>query len=386
MTDVAGANPIKVLSLHWGYSLGGVGKYGVLVDKAAKSSGVAIEHVCIRGCDWQVDERTLADLKALEILLESRLDFSWYRKLCRHVRAVNPALIMTHGFNGHFIARLLRLSGCHRGELISSYHGLYHATSASRRVLAPVFNRFTEWHVRRTLGTVAVAEDSRRYLVGKGIPGDLVQVIHNGIEDLQCSSKERRTLRAEWKVSDDQLIIGVASRLDPVKGLAYLLDAFSRLASKHQNVVLVVVGTGAVEEDLQAQARKLGIDGRVRFTGFRSDVAQCLSAFDIFALPSLAEYHSIALLEAMRAGKAIVATNVGGNTESVRDMQEALIISPADVCAMGNALDRLLSDRSLRSQLGSAARQRFLAEFTEGVMLKRTAAWLTNCAEQVAHL
>lgn len=373
-----------MLSLHWGYSIGGVGKYGVLVDKAARRAGIAIEHVCIRGRNWQVDKKTLADLNALEIVLNSRMDFSWMRNLCRHLRVTKPDLIMTHGFNGHFVARLLRKSGCFQGGIISSYHGLYHATTGSRKLLAPVFNGFTEWHIRRTLGTVAVAAYSKHYLVEKGVPGDLVDVIHNGIEDSQCAPETRSRLRDEWKLGDDQIAIGIASRLDPVKGIEYLLTAFSRLAEKYHHIVLVVVGTGTVEKELQAKAEELGLAPCVRFTGFRSDVEECLSAFDIFALPSLAEYHSIALLEAMRAGKAIVATDVGGNTESVRHEKEALVVKAADVDGLEGALDQFISQPVLREQLGNAARARFLSEFTEDVMLEKTAEWLNACLKKHA--
>ncbi len=374
----------KVLSLHWGYSIGGVGKYGVLVDKAAHRAGIGIEHVCIRGRNWQVDEETLAELNALEIVLNSRGDFSWLRKLCRHLRAAQPDLILTHGFNGHFVARLLQLGGCFKGDIISSYHGLYHATTRARKWLAPLFNGFTEWHIRRTLGTVAVAAYSKKYLVGKGVAEDLVTVIHNGIEDRQCAAQAGRRLREEWQLDEGWLAIGIASRLDPVKGIEYLLTAFSRLAEKHARLVLVVVGTGSVERELQAKAQELGLASRVRFTGFRSDIEACLSAFDIFALPSLAEYHSIALLEAMRAGKAIVATDVGGNTESVRHEKEALVVRPADVSGLQDALERLVAQPALRAQLGNAARTRFLAEFSEGVMLDKTADWLGACLDRQA--
>ncbi|HHH44567.1 MAG TPA: glycosyltransferase family 1 protein [Gammaproteobacteria bacterium] len=368
-----------MLSLHWGYSIGGVGKYGVLVDKAARRAGIAVEHVCIRGRNWQVDGKTLAELNAREIVLNSRMDLSWLRTLCRYLRTAKPDLIMTHGFNGHFVARLLRKSGCFQGGIISSYHGLYHATTAGRKWLAPLFNGFTEWHVGRTLGTVAVAAYSKQYLVEKGIPGERVEVIHNGIEDSRVDPEARKKLRREWKLDDDQIAIGVASRLDPVKGIEYLLAAFARLVEKHPDIVLFVVGTGAVEQELQAKADELGLSSSVRFTGFRSDIEACLSAFDIFALPSLAEYHSIALLEAMRAGRPIVATDVGGNTESVRHEKEALVVQAADVGGLESALDRLITQSELRARLGAAARDRFLSEFTEDVMLAKTADWLNAC-------
>lgn len=382
--SVSGREECQVLSLYWGYSIGGVGKYGVLLDKAAKKAGIKMCHVCIRGHGWQVDSQTLSELGATEIIINSRLDLSWIKMLGEHLREINPELVMTHGYNGHFIAQLMRKMGYFKGEIISSYHGLYHPTTTGRKWLAPIFNGFTEWHIRRIKNTVAVAEYSKRYLVKKGVPRNLVDVIHNGIEDVQCGTDVRNKLREEWDVEDDCVVIGVASRLDPVKGVEYLLTAFSRLIEKCPDVLLVLVGTGTVERELQAQARELGLDTQVRFTGFRSDVAECLSAFDVFVLPSLAEYHSIALLEAMRAGKAIVATDVGGNTESVRHGNEALVVQAADVDGLEAALDRVVSEDMLREQLGNAARARFLSEFTEDVMLKKTGAWLSRCLERAA--
>jgi glycosyltransferase involved in cell wall biosynthesis len=94
----------------------------------------------------------------------------------------------------------------------------------------------------------------------------------------------------------------------------------------------------------------------------------------------LAEYHSIALLEAMRAGKAIVATDVGGNTESVRNLKEGLIVPAADVERLVHAIDRMVIDRSLAKKLGEAARERFKDKFTEEIMVRQTAQWLVRCA------
>ena len=119
-----------------------------------------------------------------------------------------------------------------------------------------------------------------------------------------------------WGVQPDDLVIGTVSRLDPVKGLEYLLEAVAIARKSEAQVRVVLVGDGGLRDALEAQVLKLGLKDVVSFAGYRDDIPDCLAAFDIFALPSLAEYHSIGLLEAMRAGLAIIATDVGGNTES----------------------------------------------------------------------
>lgn len=372
---------VRLLSLYWGYSLGGVGKYAVLLDSSKKFSPVDIQHLCIRGKNWPTDEQTLEMLGADTLWIRSRADLSWVKALADRIRTEKPDLIMTHGFNGHFVVQIMRLLGCYNGPVVCSYHGQYHATTRARTYMAPIFNAFTEWYIRRALSTVAVADYTKHYLEGRGVDPAAIEVIHNGIPDELPEPGARSRIRYEWGVGDNDTVIGVASRLDPVKGVEYLITAFSRVMNNHENIYLVLVGSGTLEDKLRKQADSLGVSHRVLFTGFRQDVPECLDAFDIFALPSLAEYHSIGLLEAMRAGKAIVATDVGGNTESVRDGKEALIVSPADAKQLEVALERLVDDKNLCHALAEGARARFLDKFSEDVMLSRTGAWLSRCAD-----
>ncbi len=377
-------NPVsettRLLSLYWGCSLGGVAKYATLLDSSVRYSSVEILHVCVRGKAWPTDEQTLDALGAEILWIRSRGDLSWIRSLKKQIEDYSPAMIMTHGFNGHFVIQLMRVLGYYKRSVICSYHGEYHPTTRGRRLISPFFNKFTEWYIRHSLATVSVAEYTKRYLVQKGVDEDRIEVIHNGIRDVKVDPCIRQKLREEWNIGADEKVIGVASRLDPVKGVEFLVSAFARLTRNRNDVVLVLVGSGTREVELRKQVERLGVTSRVRFAGFREDVAECLSAFDIFALPSLAEYHSIGLLEAMRAGKPIVATDVGGNTESVRAGLEALVVPPANVDELESALGRLLSDDGLAERLAQNARRRFLAEFTEDVMLRRTGAWLTRCA------
>lgn len=146
---------------------------------------------------------------------------------------------------------------------------------------------------------------------------------------------------------------------------------------------MVVIGTGTLDKSLKKQVNNEGIADQVIFTGFRSDIDRCLQAIDIFMLPSLAEYHSIGLLEAMRAEKAIIATNVGGNTESIRDGIEGLIIRPANTDDIVIAVEKLLESRAVRDTLAKAARRRFEQFFTVQRTAEATAQWFLDCYESL---
>lgn len=377
---MAGKNikKITLLNIHWGFSIGGVGKYVATIDNVGDYAPIASDSLCILCEDWHCDRQTLSELRAQEVVIKSRFDISWLWRVATEIDRIKPDVIMTHGFNGHFVSIMTGLLCSHKPVKICSYHGLYHAPTKARTFIQPVLNFITEYYIRSVVqSAVSVAHYSREYLLGRGINKDKVTVVHNGIDFLDEPPAGRRdSLRAEWGVAEGEVLLGIASRIDPVKGLDYLVDAVIELLKDGVNLKLVVIGTGTLEQELKTKAINSGCADSIIFTGFRNDIANCLAAFDLFMLPSLAEYHSIALLEAMRAKKAIIATDVGGNTESVRHEQEALIVRPANVGDLANAIRQLVANPQQAEQLAAAARARFEQEFTTEKMVKSTAQWV----------
>jgi len=373
---------MRILSLLWGFSLGGIGKCALTYHCLSDFDDISLLTVCISGENWGSDLNPLNEISAEIIPIKSRLDFSWIKKSIAIIENFAPDLLFVHGFNGPVIAKILQFFLKRKLPFVCSYHGSYHPPSLTRVPLAPVFNRSAEYiYHKHAVGVVSVCEFSKRYLVSKGVPADKVTVVYNGL------SKERSARmkldRAAFGLHDEDVVIGVASRLDPVKGLSYLVAAFTEVVDSCPEARLVIVGDGTCTDDLRKQCNDLGLGSRVYFAGYQDNVEAWLDLFDIFALPSLAECHSIALLEGMRAGKAIVATDVGGNTESVRDEKEALIVPPKDSRAIAHELVVLLKNPSLRETLGLNAKKRFAENFTEEIMLANLAAWLRNCAASV---
>lgn len=373
---------MKILSIHWGLSFGGVAKYAVAIERVRSLIPIQLRSLCLMPEGRAVDRDALAVLDPIMLPVHSVADLSWIVQVRMIIRREAPDCILSHGFNGHFVS-LIACAARHRPVCrLASYHGIYHATTKGRKILKPVYDGFTRWFLRnKAKAVVVVARYCADFLVAQGVPAEKITVIHNGISDFQPDEGARENIRREWGFGPEHVVIGVASRFDPVKGLEYLVGAFAGISAKYPAARLVLMGDGPARGALEAQASQRGIRERVVFTGMRTDVPRCLAALDIFALPSLAESHSIGLLEAMRAGLPIVATDVGGNTESVRDGQEGLIVRPADAAGLAEALARMLGDNALRARLGTAAFQRFSAEFTEEAMLARTAQWLQRVCD-----
>lgn len=142
-----------------------------------------------------------------------------------------------------------------------------------------------------------------------------------------------------------------------------------------------IVGNGPMEEELKEKVRQKDLGDVVSFAGYQSDIPKWLAKWDIVCLPSFMERHSIAILETMRAAKALVTTRVGGNEESVTDGEEALIVPPGNAKKLAGALLRLMQDKTLRETLGRNARRRYEREFTEEVMKKNLAKVFISLTE-----
>ena len=373
-----------MLSLFWNFTVGGVAQYVALLEGVAACAPVSMRTFCVLNPGRHVNYALLNELGDRVIVQRTApWDIEWIRRLREELRVWAPDIVMSHGFNSHFMALIAAALSDLPFRAVCSYHGLYHPPTPARRVVGGIYNRFTQYYIsHRACSAVVVADYCRRYLLDKGAEPARVEVIHNGIPDVEQDPSARARLREEWGIRPGEILVGVASRLDPVKGVTDLVSAFSRVAGGYPQASLVLIGSGSLDDALHAQVETLGLGNRVVFTGFRTDIAACLDAMDVFVLPSLAEYHSIALLEAMRAAKAIIATDVGGNTESARHEQEALIVAPADVEALAAALVRLFNEPLLRDRLGRSARERFLEEFTADRMVQRTAGWLQRIAAQ----
>jgi len=371
---------MKVLNLIWGFSLGGVGKCFIQYAKLGVIDPTIIIHsACIYGEHWNCDLKPLKEIGASLIPIRGHTDISWIGHCAKLVESSSPDFVFVHGFNGPIIARAIQIKLKRKIPFVCSYHGFYHAPSLSRIPLAPVFNKAAEYvYSHHATAVVAVAQYCKNQLVFRGVPEHKITVIHNGLPARQQAGK--LVTRDDAGLDNSNFVIGIASRLDPVKGLEYLVDAFAKIVMAYPMARLLLVGDGPCEKNLRKQSIKLGVADKVIFVGYQDNVDNWLDLFDVFALPSLAESHSIALLEGMRAGKAIVATDVGGNTESVIHERHGLVVPSADAVALKKALIKLIENSELRRRLGCAAQKRYEAEFTEDRMIEKMSIWLKRFA------
>jgi len=196
----------------------------------------------------------------------------------------------------------------------------------------------------------------------------------NGIAEPEGRPRPREETRAALGLSPDQAVALNVGSLTPQKSQDVLLRAMGAARSRAPGAVLLVAGEGRLRERLLALHAELGMDDSVRFLGPRNDVPDLMEACDAFVLSSSREGLSVTLLEAMRAGRATIATSVGGNGEAVADGETGCIVPVGDVGAMADALASLLGDAERRAAFGAAGRARWASRFTARRMVDETEA------------
>jgi glycosyltransferase involved in cell wall biosynthesis len=174
-------------------------------------------------------------------------------------------------------------------------------------------------------------------------------------------------LRTRFVGTADRPIVLTLARLDKQKGHCYLLEA----ATLVPDAVFILAGEGPERPALEAQARTLGLQQRVQFLGYRQDISDLLNMCDLFVLPSLFEGFPLSVLEAMAAGKPVVATAIGGTDEAVIHGETGLLVPPADPAALAQAIRTILSTPGFGKRLGAAGRARVRKEFSAEGMVQR---------------
>lgn len=165
--------------------------------------------------------------------------------------------------------------------------------------------------------------------------------------------------KRELGIPEDTLVVGTVSRLDPIKGNKYFIEAINQIINIERanctNVIFLIVGDGTQKRELERLVAEYGLTEKVIFTGMREDVHQIFPVIDIFILSSLMEGMGKVLLEAMLNEKPVVATNVGGIPEIVIEGESGILVNAKDYNSMADAIIKLLSDRALRESMGAVA-------------------------------
>lgn len=289
-------------------------------------------------------------------------------RLARLIRRERPQILHTHTAKAGTVGRVAALlAGSRRPPIIvHTFHG---------HVLQGYFGRFRSllflllerWLARSTTALIAVSPQVRDDLVALGVaPRERFVVIRLGIELDERVAGERNgrgESRRYLGIPGDRFAVGWIGRMTQVKRTDDVLVAFKLLRDSGVDAVLCMVGDGPDRPDLERRAAELGIVRHTLFLGYQEDVAQYYAAFDALVLPSSSEGTPVSAIEALAAGRPVVATRVGGVPDVVREGEDGFLVETGDTDELAERLGRLARDPELRERMGKHGRERVLPRY-----------------------
>lgn len=326
---------------------------GHLVTIGCSTGGVLVEIARQHG----VIVRPLLATRA-----KRRVSVAFARQLASLLRSERFDLVHAHMFASAAAAALANIGGWM--PLVVTEH----SEAAWRGKSARMCSRFIYWRAKHV---IAVSHGIRRRLLEDDrLERSRVTVIPNALPALD--EAPRAAALPLPLVLGARPLVGVVARLQPEKGVRYLLEAAVSVAAELPQAALVIVGDGPERLELQSLAALLGIVDRCFFLGFRPDARKIISELDVLVVPSLSEGTPLVVLEAMAAGVPIVAAAVGGIPEQVRHGCEGMLVPPADPPALARALVQLLLDPGRAHLLGQNGRRRVIERFSSDAMVGQT--------------
>jgi len=298
-------------------------------------------------------------------------DFQALRALMWLIFKEKPDIVHTHsskaGILGRVAAKITFVP-----NIIHTPHGHvfygHFAPFASKMFLwiEKLFSRFTDRIVALTDG------EKNDYEKLSVCPSEKLLKIHSGVDVAQYMQPNGNMVEKKRSLGLDQneAVIGFVGWLLPIKGPNYLLKAMDYVWHEHPETSLILVGKGDLDVDLRAEALRKNANGKVKFLGWREDVDEIMPVFDMLVLPSLNEGMGRVLVEAMAAGKPVVASRVGGIPDLVRHGETGYLVPPADVEALADGIKKLLDDPERAWEMGQQGKE-YCRQFSLEAMIEK---------------
>jgi glycosyltransferase involved in cell wall biosynthesis len=371
--QAASGRALRVLLVTDEMEVGGTQRQIVNLAVALQRRGVETTVLYFRHPSFLVDELQRAGVRVVHCPKRSAVDLGFLCALAHRIRSGQHDVAHAFAFSAElWTALALALAvGGRRPALISSVRGTYDWYARWQW-------QVKRWVSARSAAVVANSQQGGRYAVERtGMASDRLQIVYNGVQVAGVSEVERERALRTWPAMD---VAGPAAatapralralfvgRLVDVKSLDTLIEAVAMLPRASLSVA--ICGDGPLRQRLQRLAQDGEVDDRIVFLGERRDAAALMAAADVLVLPSRQEGLSNALLEAMAAGCAVVASRVGGNVELVQDGHTGLLFPAGEAPALARALLSLHQDPDLRERLGRAARAFVDDRFSVGRMV-----------------
>lgn len=329
----------------------GADRVVLALDRALSRQGARGRLLSIN--NYRMSEQALHDTASASgqdaVLLpcRGRVDTATVVALSEQIGAVRDPVVHVHDYKSAFYAWLATRRAA--APLVATLHGWVEGSATLR-----LYTRLELALLRRFDALVVVSAEQVGRLSRAGVPGHRIRHVDNGIDIAPRDDNGAAALRVQWGLTPGTRVFTAVARLSPEKNLHQLLQAFAPVAARHPDAVLLLAGDGPQRDELQAQARHLGVAARVHFLGVRHDMPAVYALTDHLVLPSLSEGMPLCVLEAMACEVPVIASAVGEVPRLLAGSDHGRTVRPGDAAALEAALDEAASRPAGRELAGRA--------------------------------
>lgn len=323
--------------------------------------GYQVSFACVKPGKFD-EQRKYRDAALWNVPMKHRFDLRSAKRIADWIRQHETRLVHAHTPRSALVGGIAaRMCGV---PLVFHVHSP--TSRDSTRWLINWLNQKVEnWSIRNAAGIIAVSASLKEHMIGQGWEAARINVVPNGVPVQPVRPR---------RCNSSGLVIGTVALFRPRKGTEVLLQALADLRTRHPDVRLLAVGpfeSPEYEARLKQLARELNIEQAIEWTGFCSDIADRFAQMDTFALPSLfGEGLPMVVLEAMSHGVPVVASNVEGIPQAIREGQDGLLVRAGDAEDLGRGLEQLLTRPDLRESLSQSAYRRQQESFSDVSMAR----------------
>ena len=310
------------------------------------------------------------DVRTIPLIVRNDLDVRSVAKLRRVIRREDYDIVHLHTKRAHALSLWLAHKSPRPKYLVT------------RRMDYPESNN---WYTRclynrKVDGVVAISQRIYELLIAAGVRDDAIRLIHSGVDPRPFEAAAKKSAPPSGRI-----VVGMVAVLEERKGHRLLLEAARRLKEQGCRISYRFAGEGSLKKSLEATAYNLGLKEDVHFLGFVSDVPGFLADVDVVVLPSLFEGLGVSVLEAMAAGKAVIASRAGGLPELVIDATTGFLVEPRDGAGLADAIAKLAGDRSLMLSMGQRGRERLEKNFTMEQMARKNEDYYYSLLQSIGN-
>jgi glycosyltransferase involved in cell wall biosynthesis len=309
-------------------------------------------------------------IRTIPLIVRNDLDVRSVAKLRRLIRREDYDIVHLHTKRAHALSLWLAHKSPRPKYLVTRRMDYPESSNWYTRCL----------YNRKVHGVVAISQRIVELLIEAGVRDDAIRLIHSGVDPRPFEAAAQKSAPRSGSI-----VVGMVAVLEERKGHRLLLEAARRLKEQGCRISYRFAGEGSLKQALEATAYNLGLKEDVHFLGFVSDVPGFLADVDVVVLPSLFEGLGVSVLEAMAAGKAVVASRAGGLPELVIDAATGFLVEPHDVAGLADAIAKLAGDRSLMVRMGQRGRERLEKNFTMEQMARKNEDYYYSLLQSIGN-